>query len=88
MRGGAWKHKVSVADVFHDEDLPFEKRRDGVVLALRMSPATSDGLEGEELIVLLEDLAETTNTVEFDSVWDDIYNLADGGKWMWIETHR
>ncbi len=86
MRGGAWRHKVDVSATFKNEDLSFEKRRDGVVLRLRSSQAAIDGTNGEELIMLLEDLAETTDTVEFDSVWDDIYNLADSGKWLWIDT--
>ena len=87
MRGAQWKHKVDVSDVFGPyADLPFEQRRDAVVLKLRQSPATSDGLEGEEFILLLEDLADTPNEDEFDDVWDSIYNLADTGKWLWIET--
>lgn len=82
---GEWKHKVRTGDVFANDELSFEERRDELVRRLRMSPAAIDGINGEELVALLEEAAETKTTDDFDSVWDDIYDLCDGGQWLWLE---
>ncbi len=43
--------------------------------------------EGQQPWVgVLEELADTSNADEFDSVWDVIYDLADSGQWLWIDT--
>ncbi len=81
----AWKHRVNMKDQFEDDGV-FETKRDEVVKRLRESPATKDGEQGEELTQLLEELADTSNADEFDTVWDVIYDLADDGHWLWIDT--
>ena len=80
-----WKHRVDVKSGFEDDGV-FEHKRDEVVKRLRESPASKDGANGEELTFLLEQLEETATPDEFDSVWDEIYDLADGGQWLWIDT--
>ena len=80
-----WKHRVDMKSEFEDDGV-FETKRDEVVKRLRESPASKDGINGEELTLLLEELADTSNADEFDSVWDVIYDLADSGQWLWIDT--
>lgn len=83
-----WKHRVDVSDVFHDEDLTFEDRRDIIVARFRESEAIQDLTDdnGPELALLVDELAEVDTFSYFDMVWHAIYDLADNRKWLWIST--
>lgn len=83
----AWKHKVDVSDIFRNEDLYFEQRRDQIVERLRKSRAIKEETDnGQELELLVDELAETDDVPYFDMVWHAIYDLADDRKWLWINT--
>jgi len=85
----AWKHKISVRDIFKDDGGTFQQRRDQIVQRFqRAKTVLADGDNGEELAALIEELADSESSEEFNWVWDSIYDLADDGgrKWLWIET--
>jgi hypothetical protein len=66
---------------FHDETMTFEQRRDATVEIIRQSGWRSDG----RLEELLEELAGAIDAEDFDSAWDEIYDLADEDR-VWIDT--
>jgi hypothetical protein len=78
-----WKKKVQLGDVFRNEDMTFEARRDAIVERLKkLSYYHSD----EEFRGLVDELAEAVDHEDFDWVWEDIYNWSDRDKRLWIET--
>ena len=79
-----WNRIVRIGDLISSDVLSFEQKRNEVVRRLRKSSAIRDGDKGELLRELVDELAETTNGDEYDWVMDDVYDLADDGKWLWL----
>lgn len=83
-----WAHTVDVSRVFHNEDLTFAQRRDGIVAALRGSSwyrqADPDDCDGVRELVD-DHLAYAETGDEFDGPWDELYDLADVDR-VWIKT--
>ncbi len=78
-----WDRRVDVRDVFRNENLTFEQRRDAIVRRIRNSGWTIE--PGSTLDHVVEELGDTEDTDEFDAVWDVIYDYADTDR-VWIET--
>lgn len=76
----AWDKRINLADVFHNQDLTFEQRRDAIVKRIYGS-----GWNSDEAYTLAADLADTQNAEEFDEVWNAVYDLADYDR-VWIAT--
>ena len=86
-----WQYKLDVSDLFHDEDLSFEQRRDGVVGRLRAAPFYEDdpirwNADTEELYLVVDELADTDDEDYFDSVWNALYDWCDVDKRVWLNT--
>jgi hypothetical protein len=81
-----WIYNIDLKGVFHNEELTFEERRDAIVRILRKSRwvKRKDGAV-DHLPALIDELADTTNVDEFDSVWGAVYNEADTDR-AWIAT--
>jgi hypothetical protein len=77
-----WDRKIQLRDIFHNDELTFEQRRDAIVRRIESSgwPGRS-----ETLAMLLEELADVVDAEEFDGVWDAIYDEADVDR-VWIST--
>ena len=73
-----WRQKIYLGDLFNN-NLPFEERRDRIVERMK----EVDG--NKYLDVILEDLANSGSSEEFDSLWDEVYDWADINK-VWIDT--
>lgn len=80
-----WKYTINLKDVFHNDELTFIESRDAIVKRLRQSAWFKGKDEFDDLPQLVEELADTASEVEFDEVWDAIYNEADADK-VWITT--
>jgi hypothetical protein len=85
-----WQKKVLLGDVFRNEDMTFEQRRDVIVHRLRGSGwirmiGGVDSFKGMNLDELFEQLGEAPEPDDFDIVWDEIYNQADWDR-VWIDT--
>lgn len=80
--GRNWKHTVKLADVWRDEDREFTERRDEIVKRIRALPMfeTDDDLQ-----LLVDDLREAEDIVEFDYTWNEFYNWADDND-VWVAT--
>jgi hypothetical protein len=80
-----WDERVNLRDVFHNEAMTFEERRDVIVARLRRSRWVRGMDEYDAVPQLLEELAETSDGDEFDGPWDEIYDYADADR-VWIGT--
>ena len=89
-----WAESINVADVFH-ADKPFTDIRDAIVKRIKASKwyrdaeatgaDSDDYYAAEELLSLIDELADADDTSEFDEVWSCIYNRADIDR-VWITT--
>ena len=79
-----WLYKIDLKDVWHNDELSFEEKRNEIVKRLRDSSWFKDSysFELEDLIDWLE---LTGNVQEFDHQFRYIYDLADEDR-TWIET--
>jgi hypothetical protein len=78
-----WNRKINLADVFHNEDMTFEQRRDAIAARLRGSKWYSGSDEDAEIRILVDDLGDAVDTDQFDAVWDAIYDETDYDR-VWI----
>lgn len=82
-----WAERIELKDIFHNEDLTFEQRRDAIVKRLQESSwykmSCDDHPDMQELID--NDLAMAEDTDEFDVAWDILYDYADTDR-VWINT--
>jgi len=76
-----WDLTVNLADVFHNDELSFEQRRDAIVQRLYGS-----GWNSDVVYTLVADLGAAEDAGEFDEIWDEIYDHADFDR-VWITTH-
>jgi hypothetical protein len=85
----SWKHKLNLANVFRNESMTFEERRDAIVRQIRATAwfkskdASSAGFD--EFVLIVEELAEAPDQEAFNNVWDAIYDEADYDR-VWIIT--
>ncbi len=77
-----WNLTVNLGDVFRNEDMPFEDRRDAIVARLQDTGWPDDNFT---VAALLDELAEAEGIADFDDVWDAIYDEADADR-VWIDT--
>ena len=80
-----WRYHLVLSPAWHDEALDFGQRRDAIVARLVASAWFRGCGPGDELPQAVEELADTKDINEFDSVFDAIYDLADYAR-AWIRT--
>jgi len=78
-----WNETVNIADVFHDESMAFEARRDAIVGRIKASKWRSR--KDNDLEDCVDNLAESMSIEEFDFYWGELYDLADFDR-VWIKT--
>lgn len=78
-----WDHTLKLADVFHNDALSFEQRRDKIVRRIRAAKFYDP--ESYALPDLVEELSETTDADDFDQAWDAFYDWADVHR-VWVST--
>lgn len=85
MPTNVWAETISLRDVFHNDDLTFEERRDTIVRRLRASrwirQRDTDGFD--ELGEIVDNLADADTVREFDGWWAELYDHADRDR-IWI----
>ena len=80
-----WDGTLRLADVFHNDSLSFEAKRDAIVHRIRATAWFKDKDEYDDLVYLVEELADAEDNGSFNAVWSEIYDIADGDR-VWIET--
>ena len=81
----SWAHHINLADVFHNDDPTFEEKRDAIVRRIRATMWFKGCHQDDDLVYLVEELAETEDSTSFDDLWDDFYDIADADR-VWITT--
>jgi hypothetical protein len=86
-----WRETIEVSDAFHDDKLSFDERRDAIVATVKASRwyKRADRSAGRtpSLLYVVEALSDSETEDEFDSIWNDLYDMADRDH-VWINTHR
>lgn len=77
-----WRMTVHLIDVFHNQDMTYEERRDAIIGRLRTKWVEADGGPLDRTI---EDLADAIDVEEFDDVWAEILERADVDR-VWLAT--
>lgn len=80
-----WDRKINLADVFHNDAMTFEQKRDAIVRRIRASAWFKQYDEVDDLPQFVEELADTQSGKEFDGPWSEIYDIADYDR-VWIAT--
>lgn len=80
----SWTHTINLATVFHDEGQTFEQLRDAIVTHIKRSTAYIDEFD-DVVDAIVEALAQTCNTGEFNELWDEFYDWADDNR-VWVST--
>jgi hypothetical protein len=81
----SWEHHVSLEDVFHNDSLTFEQKRDTIIARIRANAWFKDYDEFDDLPQFVEELADTEDNAAFNAVWGEIYDIADADR-VWIAT--
>ena len=81
----SWAHKINLADVFHNDDLTFEQKRDTIVRRIRATTWFKQYDEFDDLPMFVEELADAEDKHAFNGPWDCIYDIADADR-VWIAT--
>ncbi len=79
-----WAKTIRLGDVFHNDNLTFEQRRDRIVRKIRRSGWPDDN---PHVARLVDELAEADGVNYFDGVWTAIYDEANADR-VWIDTTR
>lgn len=82
-----WAHRVDVSDVFHNERMTFEQRRDTIANRLKNTRWYQDADQAEfnGVYDTVNELGNAEDVEEFDGWWDELYDLADIDR-VWIKT--
>lgn len=80
-----WDRRINVSDVWRDENLTFEQRRDAIVARLNASPwiKNRDQSGFDQLGDIVYNLSTADDVEEFDGWWDELYDHADYDR-VWI----
>ena len=78
-----WGHRLNLGDVFHDDDLTFEAKRDEIVCRIKAARWYDE--DDTTLWSLVDELADTEHIDEFDVVWDHLYDWFDAER-VWVVT--
>jgi len=80
-----WQQEIDLSDIFHNDTLSFEARRDNIAKRIRLSQWFKSKDDFDDLPPIVEELEETPDSDAFDEVWNAVYDEADADK-VWIRT--
>jgi hypothetical protein len=80
-----WKSTLRLKDIFHNEAMTFEERRDAIVRQVRASSWFKEYGDFDDLPQFVDELSEAETPGDFDSIWDEIRDIATCDR-VWIET--
>lgn len=80
-----WAHKINLADVFHNDGMTFEQKRDAIVARIRATTWFKGYSEYDDLPMFIGELAGVEDVEDFDAIWEQVYDVADYDR-VWIAT--
>lgn len=78
-----WHETLNLRDVFHNDDMEFEVKRDEIVK--RITSLRLFDEDDLEVLQIVEALGDAEDEDEFDEYWNDFYDWADGVR-VWVAT--
>ena len=81
-----WNISLNLTDLWRNEDIGFEEKRDKIVAVIKASGWRKITPYPDYFDSLVDEVAETLNITEFDLAFSEIYDQADADR-VWIETH-
>ncbi len=83
-----WQYVIRLGDVFRNEGMTFEQRRDAIVDRLCGSDWYQAYADADDptLWELVNELSYAEDFDEFNDTWSSIYDLADDGHQAWIDV--
>lgn len=78
-----WEYKLRLKDIWHDEDMPFEEKRDEIVRRINASRFWTE--DDYHLTCAVDGLESAVDLDDFDDAWNDFYDWADDVR-VWVET--
>lgn len=79
-----WKYTLRLGDLFHNDALTFEEKRDRMVARMKAQPWWN---KFDDETWLGHDLATAADVDEWDEYWDLFYDWADTER-IWVETRE
>jgi len=83
MPRNTWLYTLKLNDIFHNDDMPFEQKRDAIVRRIKAQKFWDP--DNFELSDVMEGLEQADDVSEFDEAWGDFYDYADRER-IWVET--
>lgn len=90
----AWRYRLDISDVWENESLTFEERRDAIVQRIKNAPwypghprNASDAIDNapEVLEEIVEELSNADKLPTFNGWWHQFYNWCDDHS-VWVRT--
>lgn len=78
-----WLYTLRIKDVFYNEDMSFEEKRDEIVKRIKASDFWDS--DDHTLVNVVSGLAESVDTEKFDGWWNTFYDYADHYR-VWVQT--
>lgn len=78
-----WKRKLNLVDIFHNDDMLLEQKRDEIVRRVKAAPFWDE--EDIELVEIIEEFEDVDTVGYFDAVWSAFYDWADVHR-IWVAT--
>lgn len=81
-----WVETIYLSDIWKNERLTFEERRDRIVERIKASRwyRNRDDAGFDDLGELIQDLSDAPDQTEFDEFWGVLYDQADYDR-IWID---
>lgn len=78
-----WKYRLELTDIWRDDSMTFEERRDAIVARIQNAPFYDE--TEWELPCIVSGLATADEPDWFDDCWDTFYDWADEHS-VWVNT--
>lgn len=78
-----WRYTLDLVDVWKNDDLTLEQRRDEIVQRIRSALFWDE--YDDDLVLLVDELSEVGDDGYFDHVWNAFYDWADDND-VWVAT--
>lgn len=78
-----WAHRIRLGNLFHNDELSFEEKRDTLVRLVKASAWYTGEEVFSDLHSLIEEMEDTEDVDAFDDVMSAVYDMADYDR-VWI----
>ena len=87
--GAQWKNRLNLGDIFQDDDMPLEEKRDVIVARIKASGWYRREIKRDDccdLFYIVDELADVDSDDYFNVVWNALYDWCDVDKRVWLDV--